>query len=383
MNVECQNQNPYIYPETARFFQLAIQDKAYMRMQFDPHYDSLSGRELRWGIFLSYLFTPLSLRDIAPLYNLKTGARVHQIIKNMAQKLYLAVSEDVLTNLPSFESLRLGKPQAVFGRKISQGRNGLSFRVSEHLRPGMSYGDVLDMPGVTPLQLAGIRKVVKKWGQEIPYKTSPEALQKRNNILEDPGSSDSKVDAVLSGLSAGQAHHLIKKGLLLSVRNVVFEAGHHFYYQPNCLEPFLKALKRRGIPIGYASAEVRTKGRIVNQRHHFIAANHYDRAVAALLASRKLKKYRQNPVQQVAGPDAASLPATTNLVLKRGFESVGKLVLELGGRINSRTRLCDILDQNCPMPIFVSKRGYFYPADQEEALRIYLQGRLAALASLA
>lgn len=90
--------------------------------------------------------------------------------------------------------------------------------------------------------------------------------------------------------------------------------------------------------------------------------------------------FKENPVKKLCGEDCP-LPTTTQLVKKQGFTYVGRLFSELGvGVGRGGTRLEKFFQgSSCPVPIFQVGRNFFYPQDQEEALKAFVNGKLKQL----
>lgn len=338
-------------------------------------------------ICLVYAFEPdLTLQDLADTFRL-TRERIRQIGNATLSTLW-DMNPGVQRLIPSLEEmLAYQKPLSLESRKkISAAQGGLSLTAASMLRKGASTEEIRALIASRGLSSAAknisdVRRRLKAWGQgEIPYlKRLPSENRQLVASLMDKNKPDQEVAGLLDQVDFSFIQHYgrQKDSPIKSVFKLAREAGYHL--RPRDIHELLEALEKASppVPVGKIVHEVKNgpqKGRPV---YYVIASIHAQRATEAWKNDPGLKPYLENPVKMLCGSDY-SIPTTTQLMRKRGFQSVGTLLKELGVKLGNRgvSGMKEFFsDRWCPVPIFVygTVRSFYYPADQKEALAEYIK----------
>ncbi len=165
--------------------------------------------------------------------------------------------------------------------------------------------------------------------------------------------------------------------LLIPIASLTYRLGYH----PSLgdISQFIKSARAAGISSGHITKEVKSGPQKGIQDYYFIAAIHKDRVREAFEKDPSLQRFKENPVSQVGGPDA-KLPTFWQLRPKQQlFRSPFHIFQELGiswGQYNHFNK-GEIFNSDCPVPVFRIRHGnLYYPLDQEETLRVYIQEKL-------
>lgn len=163
--------------------------------------------------------------------------------------------------------------------------------------------------------------------------------------------------------------------LIISVWRLAKDAG--FFFRRRELTLFAGTIKNADIPMG--EVEAGPKGALAR----FICARHVNRGLMALMSEPGLSKFLGSPVSLFAGPEKANIPTSTSLILKRGYEYVGKVFNELGIAVGGYAiKYEDIFDEHCPVTIFRLSKGvrrgsFFFPVEQKDVLKKYIVSRIS------
>lgn len=324
---------------TRRFFQSAIKEGAH-QVQITRH------KERDLEIVRQYLQTQDTLREIGDRHGI-THERVRQIIRQELVNLWLNCFDKTQRLFPP-ELIRLSKPSSL--RRI---RGRVSSVVSRMRAEGKTIAEIREEIGTESLVSA--RRVLRRWGIEIPLLRRVASYQELVGKLTRPNLSDVQIQELLSRFTPGILESDRRRGhpLLTPVGRIISGCG--FHYRKPETQRFINSLRIAGIPVGEAGHLVKSKFGEVTQRYYFIAAGHTERARQALENDPNLEKYHHGPVQQVCGPQS-ELPTTGQLQKKRGvYIPTGQVFAELGIHVGGRARIKqkDVLTSGCPVPVFI------------------------------
>ena len=172
----------YAHPETHKFLKAVIEDGAVERALEEYHASPLKieTRIRDLNILGIYLETPATYREIADIYPRLNNRKVlRQSIGRALSSLWSNASDETRSTFPLSE-IKIAKPRSLKSReRTSKSLGGESFRVSPLLSEGVTYEEIQEKLELTDSQLKGARRILKNWGQEVPYKFRAPSENKR------------------------------------------------------------------------------------------------------------------------------------------------------------------------------------------------------------
>ena len=163
---------------------------------------------------------------------------------------------------------------------------------------------------LTDTDLTGARRILKNWGQEVPYKFRAPSENKRIAKILETSESDSEIQRALNRVKRKLRQTLAQRENppLLSVSKAARMAGFHF--RADAASIFVDSLRQSKIPVGQLQLVSKSRHAIKYPTYYFIATQHLERAKKALIQDTSLTEFRENPVKQIAGPDGKILVST-------------------------------------------------------------------------
>lgn len=328
---------------------------------------------------------PPELRRVVTEVREVTTERIRQINKAFLRNLWNNGSPELQERHPLNKVLAVRKPLSQRSKeRHSAVRGGKSLEIKKQVESGVTNVDEISAnTGISRIRIMSRRKLLKGWGIniDIPRERSSykESLEQLVEQLEKE-TDDKKIQELLDRLP-----YLViwrdmtkKKGAshFYSLLTVVREAG--FYPQNADVHSFATSLKTAGVPIT-------RKDRVIagikphTLRYYILLSRHKDRIIQALKDDQDLQRFQRNPVRLICGATKDNLPTTTKLEQKQGYEVVCQVLKELGliiGGSRSKIRYSDIFTPDCPVPIYLYYKNYYYPVTQEEALRSFIAKKL-------
>lgn len=129
-------------------------------------------------------------------------------------------------------------------------------------------------------------------------------------------------------------------------------------------EQVIEMLEYKQIPVGVAYASEK-------QRYHFVASSDKERILQILD-----ENYEKN-VLQVSGPSSTSKMPTTNDLLNGDYKRIASANsnVGIGAYQNTNYTYDQILDLNCPVPIYRYSNSYYFKSSDQNDLEKYLESR--------
>lgn len=340
-------------------------------------------RERNLQIIRAYLEDQsASYRDVSSRFNM-TKQRVQQIVKGTLVKLWDNASEETKRLFPQ-EVLSHKKRETVeFRIKRFEKRGRISARAAQMLGEGKPWYAVKSELELSGRKLQTTRRTLRRWGFDFLQTT----LQKNKILVEQlrsRRSSDEKIRKALNSVNLSTYKERLRgeHPVVTPVSTIVRECGFHFTSWRHELSIFIQLLEEANIPVGVIEKVVGSGSQRGIKHYHFIASQHKDRVHKALLKDPRLGRFCRSPVEKIYGPES-KVPTATQLQKISDFGLTGKVFAELGIYFSSFSKIKqrDIFDENCPVPIFywVTQKGLFYPTEQKEILKSYIQKRLGEL----
>ena len=307
-----------------------------------------------------------------------TRERIRQIFKIGIVCLYENSSANLQAGIPK-EGLGFDKPLSLQNRiKGSLAHGGLSSMLKDAIQQDASISELKDIAG-GQIRLNTARKTLQSWGIDTSYlrtaldsNTPEKALQTETD--------DQKLQELFGKITIWFYRVYVKgeNPLLIPIKNLLKEGGYHMVTHKGEYNLFIEVLERSNIPTGLLKKEIKSgpqKGELI---YRFILARHKQRALEALEREPVLGKFLENPVQQVSGPKTA-IPTTYEFKNPKRFQSCATTFFKatgkhFGSELRSRAKFRDLLDQNCPVPIFRQRSGgYYCHVSYEKALIEYFR----------
>lgn len=329
-----------------------------------------------WNIIGIYYGTHLTREEIANFYRVSTQ-RINKIIKDGIKKLYRASPPEVQKAYP-LRALDFRKPLPLESRKkISLSFGGLSARILEADCFQNSPQEVKTQLGINSDQLASSRHTLRGWGFNLPYELERNGREYRATLetLEDPFLSDVAVQRILNTISFSV---LRSCRFVSSLREVARDAGFHLRNE-NILF-FAESLRKARIPFGRTERKINKDGKVVSLKYYFFASIHRERVFEAFLEDQDLDRFRSNPVI-VLGENSSRIPTTYELTLLKKYQTVSHLLSELPAQFYKRDgwRIDQIIGNDCPIPVYFYNEAYYYPIDQKDTFKKFLENRVREL----
>lgn len=241
--------------------------------------------------------------------------------------------------------------------------------------------DISEIAAFSKRQVHPRKKVSREWGVGFSRSQTDYSEIKRKVSKEE---NWRKLQGILNGLSGNSIRGYIdshrEKGqdLFESLGVIAREAEFNDFRQVKIL---YRALRRLGIP----GKRIRTgnythkkaKGRSYPQYYYVVFAKHRDVIKEVLSDNPSLQRFKGNPVRQAYGPENNDIPNTTRLRKKEEFLSVKTALDSLGIKPQVPTISYEsLLSVGCPVSIFTDTHGFYYPVENEEAFKAFLQEKL-------
>lgn len=377
----------YAYPRTRDFLLAAIAEGAHLNpiLRRNATEDTWIRQRNMIGAYFASDATHQSLADIYGV----ARQRIFQIIRHGVVNLWRSSSPE-LKQLYPFESIPLNKPESLADHlaRSSRSVNSLMVKVLAGLEAGKSLAQIKQKEDLTGDQIADVRIRTRKLGIEIPYQAKMRSPAERKRLV---GRLSQATDKTLVRtlfrevrLPFCRNHSRGEDRCFVTVTNLAREAG--YYFRNTEANQFVRPLQKADIPIrSFRRRLKRGKNKGLIQRYYFITRPFEEQSKQIYQHTKKLDKFKQNPVTQIAGPKTDRLPTTTDFVREKDYRTVGKLFRQTGlqiPRVHNSFEDTDFFNPNCPVPLFrvggKSRRSHYacYPVDQEEVLRKWILDRV-------
>ena len=250
--------------------------------------------------------------------------------------------------------------------------NNMGSRIIDIIETGANFDQLLSSLKIGRSPLKARLRLLRTLGIDIPkIPNSPIEHQLVVANLRDQTKTDKEVQFFLNQVTQGIYHLNLEaeEPFLIAISNVAMEMGYHVYGR-NAKE-FIETAKAK-VPV---SPEFQTgiqKGS--TKRYRFAVAWHKDRVKEAIQTNEEFDKYLDPIVEQISGEllPPRELPSSYQIINKRGFVRVGKVLLEIGIRpgSNNYKRVRQALSQNgYPDPSYLYQGILVIPENSRHSLQ--------------
>jgi hypothetical protein len=269
--------------------------------------------------------------------------------------------------------------------KHSKNQGGKSLKVKEQVESGVrDVGEISKNTGIPEEETRrSIALLVEKWGIDTNISRDHPSHKKFLQQLAKE-TDDKKIQELLDQLpcSVIRRDMMVEKeaSQFLALLNLVREAGFHLRSKDSHF--FATSLRKAKVPV--ARKDIVANGtRQQVFTYYTVLLRHKDRAVRVLKEDQCLQRFLVNPVTLAYGKEDRHIPTTTKLERKDGYESLGRLFIDLGVKNGGvlKLRYPDIFTPDCPVPIYrmCDRSSCYYPVAQENELRSFITEKLSFL----
>lgn len=367
-----------------QFFSLSLNDKADIEGR---HSDKENSRYLTKGLASVgfYYAADLTLNQIGNISGV-TREAVRLRIKDAVTALW-SDSKESQEQFPDLSDLMVQMSRSAGSiqcrRSLSRSKGGLAIKVEQATREGLTRDQIRELHHLSPQQLDNALQTLKRWDLDtsalriLKSKSEREAeINQIKELLKSPHTRK-RAGKLIREMGAYTFRELMANDdpVFIKLGEPILNAGLH--YNKKKASKIAKILKKEGIDVFMRENTVNRDGVKSTIRYYFLDAADSALATSRILetisAKPELDKIFRNPVMQIAGPDyGSSLPTTTQLRDKTGFNSLGDIFKKINIR---RRNYSDYLGTNCPSPVLVWKSAYFFPVQVEPELTRYVQER--------
>lgn len=327
------------------------------------------------NILGTYFASRATLAEVGGIYGL-TGERIRQIIEKGIEYLWNQSSKDTRVTFPLDNILKSKGPSIFKSLRQSETRGGSTLRIYQFVKGGRSIEEIINEIGVSKNNLQASLRRMKGWGLDVPeVETSHSRLRSLAEKLTKPSLTDQEARELLSRATINfyLSHSQGENPLFASGGAFLRSLGLHF--KNNDFPLLLQVLRDNNVPIGKVNTHTKTGPQKGIKSYYFILTVHHERALQALLSDQRSQKFLHNPVKQIYGPES-TIPTTTQIVKKRKLSRVGEVFRMLGITYRGNvTQNIDLL-ANCPVPIYEYDGQFFFPSEQQEALKEFVLSKL-------
>lgn len=363
----------FAYPDTRSFLENSLGADSPSAVLDRRHYPNSFFRDL--DSLGRYLSSTTSLAEEGNRLGV-SRQRVFQIHHRALLKLRRHSPAPIKENFP-LNQLIAGKPpywpvlEALVRRLRPEAPT-----LARMLREGLEPATILQNLSLTRAELTSDERRYLKEHRLLTFTDPPRLLKSLSQILTE-GDGQEIAQAMRQAEQHGRFQALCQgeRPALYSLYDVSGLAG--LYLRADRANQLANILEEAGIAVGRVHYPN-------GQRYYFVAASQLKQATEVLYHHPELRRYRQNPVRQIAAGTvpSAEIPATTQLSQKRGFEPLGRLAISLGIAYSRKGggALEGLLGSDCPVPVFrwdkKRYRKYFFPSDGKEKLAAYLREKV-------
>jgi len=212
--------------------------------------------------------------------------------------------------------------------------------------------------------------------REPVHSLKQETLELLSQLQQE--TDDHKVQQMLDDLPLRILVELVgkrqqKRDYFITIHEIASKAG--FYFGAQDVRPFANLIQQANIPIRILRGKEIVKG----VTHYIIPARYGETALKTLKEDPGLSRFFINPVKLMWGEYNSPYPNVSHLLQRQDYDSVATIFRELGiktrGPGGGNLKYSNFFTSSCPVPIFkvTSTSGYYYPKDQKEELKAYVE----------
>ncbi len=311
-----------------------------------------------------------------------TRERVNQLIKKGLIYLYQNSPDDLKQQYPDLLD------QVEREHDFMVRPRGATRAVAGVVLTGTTHQNLISR-GFSGQYLEIARKILAEYDLSVPYK---EGTNKYKKLVEDlkalTGQEEKEqIKQILDSINRYfyQRYREEFETYCLTIADLCQKAGLHRSLKKGHHGLVLAVLDDLGIAYGEIAIRMKSRKQKGSGRINFILAVCEQQAIARLTEDERLKPLMESPISQISGQKRDQLPTTEQLEGKKGYESVGVFLKELGlPAIGGRNRITaqQWLD-GCPVAVFIRRSGrnrnHYYPTDQKGQLESFFKSRYQQL----
>ena len=327
----------------------------------------------QWNALGTYLFTDLSMQQIAELYNYNTRQQLELITRTAVKKLYNASPQE-LQEKYQYEQFKYKKPRSTTSRlHISKVMGGNLKEALELLRAGKSKKEIKEALGLSESQMQNIRRTAMIHGEVLGYEYNGSNPRVLEHLTNPELSSDVRQEA-LQSLSRNALSSTVLKGSIIKLSELTREAGLNLSGPDRKLDQVVTAIQKAGLPVGVLEGKVKQ----YVMRYGIISAIDVDAVRKVLQEDPSLESLRKgkDPITVIGTSDR--MPNASQLKKLNGYISItGILGHEVLGRMKSKKiSIEDVYDDAIPGAIFRLRNSRYVEQSKREEMKEYLLNRL-------